>query len=173
MQGDHDRARAGPSSSSPSLSSSLYVPEDVPDVYRSLLPLADVITPNAFEAEMLLSSAAEGEGEGEEGEEGEKGNGGRRRFEIVDEASAIAACSALHSKGPGIVVLTSVAFPPPSAAAAGRGHRGGPRGLEAGAPARRRPLHRHGGPPGGSAARLPAQGRSGRGRSRRKRRRRR
>ena len=118
IQGDHDRARAGPSSSSPSLSSSLYVPEDVPDVYRSLLPLADVITPNAFEAEMLLSSAAEGEGEGEEGEEGEKGNGGRRRFEIVDEASAIAACSALHSKGPGIVVLTSVAFPPPSAAAA-------------------------------------------------------
>ena len=51
MQGDHDRARAGPSSSSPSLSSSLYVPEDVPDVYRSLLPLADVITPNAFEAD--------------------------------------------------------------------------------------------------------------------------
>lgn len=128
-QGDHDRARAGSSS----LSSSLYVPDDVPAVYRSLLPLADMITPNAFEAEMLLS-AAEGEREGGEGEEGnggvDGGDGGggeknkqesrrrRGRFEIVDEASAVAACSALHSKGPGIVVLTSVPFPPPSSDAA-------------------------------------------------------
>ena len=64
---------------------------------------------------LLLAGDEEGEGEGGEGGEGDgSGSGGRRRgrrFEIVDEASAVAACSALHSRGPGIVVLTSVAFP--------------------------------------------------------------
>lgn len=132
VMGDHDRARAGSSSSSSSspstLFSSLYVPEDVPAVYRSLLPLADVITPNAFEAEMLLLTEGE-EGRGDSGGcgDGDEGNDStsekkikrRREFEIVDEASAVAACAALHSRGPQIVVLTSVAFPAAAAAAAG------------------------------------------------------
>ena len=109
VMGDHDRAQAGSSSSS--LSSSLYVPDDVPAVYRGLLPLADVVTPNAFEAEMLLLDGDEGDGEGEGEGGGNDGEGRRRRFEIFDEASAVAACSALHARGPGIVVLTSVAFP--------------------------------------------------------------
>lgn len=114
VMGDHDRAQAGSSSSS--LSSSLYVPEDVPAVYRGLLPLADVVTPNAFEAEMLLLDDEGDGGEGGNGGEGDDGEGRRRRFEIVDEASAVAACSALHARGPGIVVLTSVAFPAGTAA---------------------------------------------------------
>ena len=105
------------------------MPEDVPAVYRDLLSLADVVTPNAFEAEMLLLEEGEGgEGNGGGGEGngggGEKGSGRgserkvRGRFEIVGERSAVSACSALHSKGPSIVVLTSVAF------AGGRGEEG-------------------------------------------------
>lgn len=34
----------------------LYVGEDVVPVYRSLLPLADLIVPNQFEAEYVLGT---------------------------------------------------------------------------------------------------------------------
>lgn len=62
----------------------LYMPEENVAVYRDrLLPLAAVITPNQFEAEVLSGT------------------------DIVDEESAVAACDALHSLGPPTVVITS------------------------------------------------------------------
>ncbi|ORY39969.1 pyridoxal kinase [Rhizoclosmatium globosum] len=64
---------------------SLYVPQELVPLYRdSLCPLADVITPNGFEAELLSG------------------------LPIKSEAEAIAALDKLHSLGPKTVVITSV-----------------------------------------------------------------
>lgn len=64
--------------------SGLYVPADVPDAYKTLLPLADVLTPNAFEAEVLTG------------------------VRVGDAASAAIAARALHAQGVRTVVVTSV-----------------------------------------------------------------
>jgi pyridoxine kinase len=66
----------------------LYCAPELPGRYRAeIVPLAAVLTPNQFEAELLT---------------------GRR---IGDVAGAAAACAALHAMGPPTVVLTSLALP--------------------------------------------------------------
>jgi len=73
----------------------LYVPEELVQIYREeVLPLASVITPNQFEAEQLTQR------------------------KIRSEADAVAACEALHARGPHTVVLTS--FEPESLEADGQ-----------------------------------------------------
>lgn len=62
----------------------LYVPEELVDVYRDqIVPLADIVTPNQFEAELLTGT------------------------QINDEASALRAMKIIHDKGVRIVVLSS------------------------------------------------------------------
>lgn len=66
----------------------LYVRPEMPPAFQDLLvPLASVLTPNQFEAEQLT---------------------GQR---IGSEADALAACAALHARGPHTVVITSSALP--------------------------------------------------------------
>jgi len=66
----------------------LYVSEQHVSLYRhELLPLADVVLPNGFEAQTLTD------------------------VEIVDEASAMLAIRKLHEAGPKYVAITSVTFP--------------------------------------------------------------
>uniref|UniRef100_UPI00358E5F50 pyridoxal kinase isoform X1 n=1 Tax=Myxine glutinosa TaxID=7769 RepID=UPI00358E5F50 len=63
---------------------SMYVPEDLLPVYRDLvLPMADVITPNQFEAELLTG----------------------RTFSTQSEAIEVMEC--LHARGPHTVLITS------------------------------------------------------------------
>uniref|UniRef100_A0A8C6ANQ8 Pyridoxal kinase n=1 Tax=Monodon monoceros TaxID=40151 RepID=A0A8C6ANQ8_MONMO len=63
---------------------SMYVPEDLLPVYREkVVPVADIITPNQFEAELLS---------------------GRK---IHSEEEALAVMDVLHSMGPDTVVITS------------------------------------------------------------------
>lgn len=69
---------------------------------RTILPLASVLTPNQFEAELL--------------------SGAR----VTDEASALAACDALHAAGPHTVVITSAEW-----AASGGSPEAGGSGAEA------------------------------------------
>ena len=64
--------------------SGLYVPDDVPPAYVALLPHADVVTPNAFEAEALTG------------------------VRVSDVASARLAAASLHAAGVATVVVTSV-----------------------------------------------------------------
>lgn len=65
----------------------LYVSEALIPIYREeVVPIADVLTPNSFEAEHLTGS------------------------KINSLADAMAACEALHAKGAGIVVITSLDF---------------------------------------------------------------
>lgn len=62
----------------------MYVPEDLLPLYRDrLILMADVLTPNQFEAELLTG------------------------LKIVDEESAIRAIDALHAKCIPVVILTS------------------------------------------------------------------
>jgi hydroxymethylpyrimidine/phosphomethylpyrimidine kinase len=66
----------------------------------TILPLASVLTPNQFEAELLTGRA------------------------ITDEASALAVCDALHAMGPHTVVRSragagAVAWPPACAGPVG------------------------------------------------------
>lgn len=62
----------------------LYVPEELVPVYRErIVPLADVVTPNQFEAELLTG------------------------VKISDIASALAAIDVLHGKGVRTVVISS------------------------------------------------------------------
>lgn len=69
----------------------LYVPETFVDIYRDqLLPLAQISTPNQFEAELLSG------------------------IQIVDESSAWQALDWFHQKGVGIVVLSSTNIGSPS-----------------------------------------------------------
>ena len=66
---------------------SLYVPKELIPVYRDeVAPLASVLTPNTFEAEMLTG------------------------VKIEDEASALLACHVLHERGTETVILTSCEF---------------------------------------------------------------
>lgn len=66
----------------------LYVHPGMPPAYRDLIvPLSSVMTPNQFEAEQLT---------------------GRQ---IGSEADALAACAALHTRGPHTVVITSCHLP--------------------------------------------------------------
>ncbi|ETV88605.1 pyridoxal kinase [Aphanomyces astaci] len=66
----------------------LYVPPELVDIYRDeVLPLADIITPNQFECELLSGMT------------------------LTSDADAIAACRKLHALGPRIVVVSS--FTPP------------------------------------------------------------
>ncbi|KAJ3163132.1 hypothetical protein HDU86_002301 [Geranomyces michiganensis] len=63
----------------------LYVPEDVVPVYRNvLLPLADYITPNGFEAGLLSGT------------------------QINSSETLTTALAALHALGPKLVIITSV-----------------------------------------------------------------
>jgi pyridoxine kinase len=63
----------------------IYVKPDIPRVFSELLvPLADIITPNRFELELLSG------------------------MRIEDEAGALAAIDAMHAAGPRVVLLTSV-----------------------------------------------------------------
>ncbi|XP_034803859.1 pyridoxal kinase isoform X2 [Pan paniscus] len=69
---------------------SMYVPEDLLPVYREkVVPLADIITPNQFEAELLS---------------------GRK---IHSQEEALQVMDLLHSMGPDTVVITSSDLPSP------------------------------------------------------------
>ncbi|XP_012586583.1 PREDICTED: pyridoxal kinase [Condylura cristata] len=69
---------------------SMYVPEDLLPVYRDkVVPVADIITPNQFEAELLS---------------------GRK---IHSQEEALAVMDVLHSMGPDTVVITSSDLPSP------------------------------------------------------------
>lgn len=62
-----------------------YVPETLVEVYRSsVIPLADLVTPNQFETEQLTG------------------------IKVDSLESAMTACKALHDMGPSMVVITSV-----------------------------------------------------------------
>lgn len=62
----------------------LYVPEDLMVVYRDIItPLADIITPNQFELELLTGT------------------------KVSSEAEAFEAMQILHNRGPATVVLSS------------------------------------------------------------------
>jgi pyridoxine kinase len=66
----------------------LYCHPDMPHAFETILvPLATVVTPNQFEAELLT------------------------RVEIACMADAVRACDVLHEKGPNVVVITSLSFP--------------------------------------------------------------
>ena len=65
----------------------LYVPQALVDVYRDeVVPLADALLPNQFEAEVLSG------------------------ISIRTEADARAACDVLHRKGVNLVIITSAEF---------------------------------------------------------------
>ncbi|XP_049641397.1 pyridoxal kinase [Suncus etruscus] len=69
---------------------SMYVPEDLLPVYRDkVVPVADIITPNQFEAELLS---------------------GRK---IHNQEEALEVMDMLHSMGPDTVVITSSDLPSP------------------------------------------------------------
>uniref|UniRef100_A0A8C0CQS1 Pyridoxal kinase n=1 Tax=Balaenoptera musculus TaxID=9771 RepID=A0A8C0CQS1_BALMU len=69
---------------------SMYVPEDLLPVYREkIVPVADIITPNQFEAELLS---------------------GRK---IHSQEEALEVMDVLHSMGPDTVVITSSDLPSP------------------------------------------------------------
>uniref|UniRef100_A0A2K6K104 Pyridoxal kinase n=2 Tax=Rhinopithecus TaxID=542827 RepID=A0A2K6K104_RHIBE len=69
---------------------SMYVPEDLLPVYKEkVVPVADIITPNEFEAELLS---------------------GRK---IHSQEEALAVMDMLHSMGPDTVVITSSNLPSP------------------------------------------------------------
>ncbi|XP_053397690.1 pyridoxal kinase-like [Mercenaria mercenaria] len=62
----------------------MYVPEELMPVYRDVIvPKADIVTPNQFEAELLTG------------------------IKITSEAEALKAMQCLHDKGPKTVVLSS------------------------------------------------------------------
>uniref|UniRef100_A0A7M5XLZ3 Pyridoxal kinase n=1 Tax=Clytia hemisphaerica TaxID=252671 RepID=A0A7M5XLZ3_9CNID len=64
-----------------------YVPQELLPIYRDeVVPFADVLTPNQFEAELLTG------------------------MKIKNEEDAFQAMKALHVKGPETVVLTSTHF---------------------------------------------------------------
>lgn len=66
----------------------LYVPAELLAIYRDqVVPLAAVLTPNGYEAELLTGRS------------------------ILSEAEARSACEALHERGPHTVVITSIALP--------------------------------------------------------------
>lgn len=68
----------------------LYVPPALVDLYRDqVLPLADVITPNQYEAELLTQRQAS--------------------LQTMEDVADI--CRALHALGPSLVLLTSVELP--------------------------------------------------------------
>ena len=63
----------------------LYCKPEVPEAFRaSIIPLASVITPNQFEAELLSG------------------------IKIQTEEDAVQACNVLHTKGPHTVVISSL-----------------------------------------------------------------
>ncbi|KAM1221263.1 hypothetical protein TB2_008851 [Malus domestica] len=63
----------------------LYVPQELVAVYREkVVPVASMLTPNQFEAELLTNSRIESEKDGRE------------------------ACNLLHAAGPSMVVITSI-----------------------------------------------------------------
>ncbi|XP_078486048.1 pyridoxal kinase-like [Ciona intestinalis] len=62
----------------------MYVPEDVLPVYRDeVIPIADILTPNQFEAEILTD------------------------MKITNESEAIASIEKLHTYGPATIVISS------------------------------------------------------------------
>jgi len=69
-------------------SGKFYVPTELVAIYRDqVIPLADIVTPNQFEAEQLTGVSISNL------------NDGKR------------ACQALHDLGPNLVVITSLTFP--------------------------------------------------------------
>lgn len=66
----------------------LYSHPDMPRAFEKILvPLATVVTPNQFEAELLS------------------------HVQISSMSDAVRACEVLHGKGPKVVVITSLSFP--------------------------------------------------------------
>eukprot|EP00210_Caulerpa_lentillifera_P005533 g5292.t1 len=66
----------------------LYTPQELLEVYQTqILPIADILLPNQFEAELLT------------------------KIKITDIASAQLACQKLHSLGPHTIILTSLNDP--------------------------------------------------------------
>ena len=66
----------------------LYCRPELPRAFRDLIvPLASVLTPNQFEAELITG------------------------IKIESERDAVRACEALHQRGPHTVVITSAAVP--------------------------------------------------------------
>ena len=95
------RAGEGAAGEGATLPGSLYVPKELVDIYRDeVLPLASVLTPNQFEAEQLTQRP------------------------IRSEADAVAACEALHARGPRTVFLTSIDLPAGGAAGEAAGGAG-------------------------------------------------
>jgi len=65
----------------------LYVNPELPRAFEEVLvPMATIVTPNQFEAELLTN------------------------MKIVTVEDAVRACEILHEKGPSIVVITSLSF---------------------------------------------------------------
>lgn len=65
----------------------LYVNPELPRAFEEVLvPMATIVTPNQFEAELLTN------------------------MKIVTVKDAVRACEILHEKGPSIVVITSLSF---------------------------------------------------------------
>ena len=72
----------------------LYVPEQLVEAYKTdVIPLANIVTPNQFEASLLTG------------------------IPVVSLADALAACDKLHAMGPHTVVITSMDVPDDNGAA--------------------------------------------------------
>lgn len=65
----------------------LYVSPEIPPLYKSLVHLADIITPNQFELEVLSG------------------------VKVVDKASLVEACRGIHAQGVGKIVVTTFRDP--------------------------------------------------------------
>ncbi|KPM07131.1 pyridoxal kinase-like protein [Sarcoptes scabiei] len=65
----------------------LYVPEELIGIYKEIIPMADIICLNAFEAELLSG------------------------VPVCDESSALSAIEKLHRLGPKTVIITSIDIP--------------------------------------------------------------
>ena len=64
----------------------LYVPKELVSIYREeVIRVADILTPNQFEAELLTG------------------------IKVTTEASALRAFDELHARGPKVIVLTRCA----------------------------------------------------------------
>ena len=97
---------------------SYYVPESLRDVYlEQLLPLADIVTPNVFESHVLsLSPSVSPSVSPSPSDSPSTSVSVSASVTSIEEALAV--CTALHRRGPSVVILTglplSVSVPPPS-----------------------------------------------------------
>ncbi|XP_026194527.1 uncharacterized protein LOC113147618, partial [Cyclospora cayetanensis] len=101
----------------------LYVHPGCIDSYmRKLLPLADVITPNQYEAGWLLGSLQQQKQQQQQDPQQQKEAGWREcscpSLPIENWGALVTAIDALHAAGPEVVIITSVEFSAPAAAQA-------------------------------------------------------